>query len=58
MNEPARPTPIVCGIVSGSLPGSASRANAPTIKPCSARTRMTAIRPTRRAYLRVARTRA
>jgi hypothetical protein len=58
MNEPASPTAIVCGIVSGSLPGSASRANAPMISPCSARMRMTAIRPTGRDYPRVTRTRA
>src|SRR5829696_1943090 len=46
MNEPARPTAIVCGIVIGSLPGSARRANAPTIRPCSARMRMKTMRLT------------
>ena len=35
MNEPASPTAIVSGIDIGSLPGSASRANAPTIRPAA-----------------------
>ena len=33
MNEPARPTAIVCSSVIGSGPGRASRAKAPTNRP-------------------------
>src|SRR3954447_6923224 len=44
MNDPARPTAMVCGIDMGSRPGRARRADAPTIRPSTARTMRKAIR--------------
>lgn len=50
MKVPAIPIPMVCGIDNGSRPGSASRANAPTIKPKMASEMMKASSDTRTYY--------